>query len=224
MSKFYRDKKSFFASILKGSGLYLIAGATLLVLFGVAAILLPKTEAPETVQIPVTDPISSVEADPTTTDAEPAAASVSEDVEPVPADVVFCSPVAEDVCVSVKDYSGTAPVFSETMQDWRVHQGMDFCTASECDVTAAADGTVDQVYRSELMGVSVEILHEDGSRTVYQSLAEDPPVIAGQEVHAGDVIGKTGTTADCEVLTGYHLHFALLKDGVYADPAFRIGR
>ena len=88
-------------------------------------------------------------------------------------------------------------------------------------VVAAADGIVEQVYTCELMGLTVEIRHADDTISVYQSLSGEAEVIAGQEVRQGDVIGKTGSSADCEVLEGDHLHFALIRDGVYLNPQER---
>lgn len=229
MSKFYRDKKSFFASVLKGSGLYLIAGATLLVLFGVAVILFPGTNPDPSVE----NTPSGTDSATTDTASDPGLStdtSASGDLPDLPvnadpqepAQVTFIAPVPESLSTDILGFSRTTPVFSETMGDWRIHQGMDYFTNGEIEVCAAADGTVDQVYESELMGVSVEVVHADGTRSLYQSLAPDPAVIEGQEVCRGDVIGKTGNTADCEALSGTHLHFALLKDGVYQDPALRI--
>ncbi|MBQ4322413.1 MAG: M23 family metallopeptidase, partial [Clostridia bacterium] len=109
-------------------------------------------------------------------------------------------------------------VFSETMNDWRVHQGIDFLTEGQIDVVAVADGVVEQVYIDELMGLTVEIVHADGTISVYQSLSGEAAVIGGQEVRQGDVIGKSGNSADCECLVGDHLHFALVREGVYLDP------
>ena len=107
------------------------------------------------------------------------------------------------------------------MNDWRVHSGIDFLTEGEVDVCAVADGIVENVYTSELMGLTVEIRHADDTLSIYQSLSGEAKVIAGQEVKQGDVLGMTGTSADSECLEGNHLHFALLRNGVYLDPNSR---
>ncbi|MDF2686098.1 MAG: peptidase [Clostridia bacterium] len=118
----------------------------------------------------------------------------------------------------IKDYSGSDPVFSETLQDWRIHQGIDFSTDTAIDVIAVADGVVEDVYTEELMGVTVVINHEDGMRSVYQSLSINPKVLKGMAVKQGDVIGKTGSTASVESTEGTHLHFAMIKNGIYCNP------
>jgi len=118
----------------------------------------------------------------------------------------------------IKDFSGSTPVFSETLQDWRTHSGIDYSTKDHANVFAAADGVVDDVYTDELMGVSILIKHDDGVYTLYQGLMENTKVLQRMEVKQGDVIGKTGITAIEEETEGCHLHFELIIDGKQVDP------
>ncbi|MBE6891456.1 MAG: M23 family metallopeptidase [Ruminococcaceae bacterium] len=135
-----------------------------------------------------------------------------------PEKVELSQPVAEEDVISVNGFSGSTPVFSESLGDWRLHQGVDFVTEEPADVTAAADGIVEDVYDDGLMGTTVLLLHADGTRTLYQSLSVNPEVIKGMSVTKGYVIGKTGTTANAEALVGCHLHYAIIKDGAYVEP------
>ena len=224
MSKFYRNPTGFFAHLFKGSGLYWVLGATVLVVLSLSALLfLPEEETQETVAPPHTEQFSQQTQSATDTLTDASSADGSTDASSdggtegsgTAESVAMILPVSGSIGT---DFSLTVPVFSETMQDWRVHQGIDFITEGQAEVMAAADGIVDQVYFDELMGVTVEILHADGTVSVYQSLAEEVEVIAGQEVRRGDVIGKSGTSADSESLEGCHLHFALVCGGVYLDP------
>lgn len=121
-------------------------------------------------------------------------------------------------CPVGQEYSGSIPVFSETLQDWRLHQGIDYCSDDVVSVFAAADGTVEDVYVDGLMGQTVVLLHADGVRTVYQSLSEDVAVQKDQTVSAGDLIGYTGTSAASETVQGTHVHFAVIQEGKYCDP------
>ncbi len=146
-------------------------------------------------------------------DEKPAENEVTE-----PETVQLSQPVAEEHVVSVNGFSGSTPVFSESLGDWRLHQGVDFITDSPVEVTAAADGIVEDVYDDGLMGTTVLIMHADGTRTLYQSLEINPEVIKGMSVTRGHVIGKTGTTSDAESLVGCHLHYAVIKDGAYVEP------
>lgn len=146
-------------------------------------------------------------------DGEPAESEKTE-----PETVELSQPVAEEYVVSVNGFSGSTPVFSESLGDWRLHQGVDFITETSVEVTAAADGIVEDVYDDGLMGTTVLLLHADGTRTLYQSLEINPEVIKGMSVTRGYVIGRTGTTADAESLIGCHLHYAVIKDGTYVEP------
>lgn len=140
------------------------------------------------------------------------------DSEPEP--VIFYMPVNVEDVISVNDFSGTMPVFSETLEDWRLHQGVDYITDEPCDVFAAADGVVEDIYDDGFMGTSVIILHSDGTRTVYRSLSPNVKVVKDMKVFAGDVIGKTGTSAENELAEGCHLHFEMIKDGALTEPVF----
>lgn len=231
MSKFYRNKKGFLASLTKGSGLYLTVGATGLVLICLIALVFSPDGGEQSVSLStdgastLSDSVSSLTNtdfageqstnSPLSSDSDSAANATVDDPQDTTADVTMIVPVSGTV---ETDFSSTVPVFSETMNDWRVHQGIDYLTEASADVVAAADGIVENVYVSELMGMTVEILHEDGTISVYQSLAEDVAVIEGQEVLQGDLLGKTGNSADSECLMGTHLHFALIRNGVYLNP------
>lgn len=143
------------------------------------------------------------------------AVSITDDQTDTSIIINYTRPCSGDI---IKDYSGSDPVFSETLQDWRIHQGIDFSTDTASDVIAVADGIVEDVYTEELMGVTVVIKHEDGMRSVYQSLSINPEVLKGMAVKQGDVIGKTGNTASVESTEGTHLHFEMIKNGVYCNP------
>jgi len=144
----------------------------------------------------------------------------NENIEPEAVELI--QPIDETHVISVNGFSGSAPVFSESMGDWRLHQGVDFLTESSVEVLAAADGIVEDVYDDGLMGMSVLLLHQDGTRTLYQSLDINPEVIKGMAVEKGHVIGRTGKTADAESLLGYHLHYAVIKDGAYVEPVTEV--
>ncbi|MGI5878692.1 MAG: peptidoglycan DD-metalloendopeptidase family protein [Christensenellales bacterium] len=44
-------------------------------------------------------------------------------------------------------------------------------------------------------------------------------VTAGQNVKRGDVIGKVGNSATCEIASGDHLHFEFYLDGTAVNAA-----
>ena len=57
-----------------------------------------------------------------------------------------------------------------------------------------------------------------GLASVYSNLAAKPTVAEGDSVRTGDVIGSVGDTAAAESGRASHLHFAMYKNDLPADP------
>ncbi|WP_078414391.1 M23 family metallopeptidase [Priestia abyssalis] len=90
------------------------------------------------------------------------------------------------------------------------------------DVVAAASGTVTKAEKDPILGYVVEIDHQDGLVTHYQSLA-DVGVESGDTVKQGDVIAKAGQSLfNQEAKT--HVHFEVRQDGVPVNPNQFIGK
>lgn len=124
---------------------------------------------------------------------------------------------------TVTVFSMTELLYDTTMADWRTHDGIDVQAEEGAAVKTAAGGTVQSVTDDELMGTTVVIDHEDGYSTRYSSLQKDVPVTAGQQVVAGEVIGRVGTTSAAESQMGPHLHFSVSRDGAVIDPRDYVG-
>ncbi|WP_162523503.1 M23 family metallopeptidase [Calorimonas adulescens] len=110
-------------------------------------------------------------------------------------------------------------VYSETLKQWTTHNGMDIKSEFGNDVVAVEDGTVKRVYTDGKLGVTVELDLGDGITVRYSNLDNSVDVEEGQNVKAGDVIGRIGNTALFEIADGDHLHFEVLKDGKNVNPA-----
>ena len=124
---------------------------------------------------------------------------------------------------TVTVFSMTELLYDTTMADWRTHDGIDVQAEEGAAVKTAAGGTVQSVTDDELMGTTVVIDHEGGYSTRYSSLQKDVPVTAGQQVAAGEVIGRVGTTSAAESQMGPHLHFSVSRDGAVIDPRDYVG-
>ena len=109
--------------------------------------------------------------------------------------------------------------YSETMGDWRTHDGVDIAAETGQLVQAACAGTVTDVRDDDLMGTTVILSHDNGYDTLYANLEEVATVGVGDSVSAGEVIGAVGRTALSESSMPPHLHFAVTRDGEYVDPA-----
>ena len=120
----------------------------------------------------------------------------------------------------IKEWSADIPVFSNTMEDYRLHLGVDIAAAAGTPIYAVADGTVESVAFHPMMGQTVVITHADGYKSVYQNMQTSIPsgIQAGATVKAGDTIGAVGDTALIEISEDPHLHFELYKDDACANP------
>lgn len=85
------------------------------------------------------------------------------------------------------------------------------------DVLAALSGTVSRVEQIPLIGNLIEIKHENGLKTVYQSVS-DVAVAKGVQVKQGDVIAKAGRN-EYEKDLGVHLHFEVIENNQPTNPA-----
>ena len=132
--------------------------------------------------------------------------------------VTFVAPMTSGNII--KEWSADIPVFSMTMEDYRLHLGIDVAAAVGAPVFAVADGTVESVEFHPMMGQTVVVVHADGYKSVYQNMQTSVPdgIKAGATVKAGDRIGSVGDTALIEISEDPHLHFELYKDGVCENP------
>lgn len=132
------------------------------------------------------------------------------------AKVDFAMPVSGNITF---DYSAEKLVYWKTLDEWRVHEGIDIAAAKGATVKAAADGVVSEIKHDPGYGIIVVIEHKNGLKTVYANLATDDVVSPNQKVAKGDVIGTVGTTAAFEASEPSHLHFEVLKDNENVSPA-----
>lgn len=151
------------------------------------------------------------------------AAAVMAEAAPAAAETLQESAVAEEYLWPVdgiiqRPDSGQTLQYDATMADWRCHEGLDIACNHGSPVTAAASGTVVRVWEDALLGVSVEIQHENGVNTIYANLASDPAVSAGQFVSQGQTVGHVGGSALGEAAEASHLHFEMTRNGLNADP------
>ena len=124
-------------------------------------------------------------------------------------------PITGDV---IATFSQDTLSYSQTMADWRTHEGLDIAAPAGELVSAAQAGTVSAIYDDDYLGTVVILSHEDDMSTLYANLAETPSVAVGDTVYAGQVIGQIGNTALCEVADPDHLHFEVFSAGEAVDP------
>ena len=122
------------------------------------------------------------------------------------------------VGVVAKGHDTETPVFSTTLDEFRIHTGIDISCDEGSEVYSVADGTVTGVRQDVFLGKTVEITHKDGIVSVYSNLASEVAVKVGDEVSAGAKIGTVGDTSLTELADEPHLHFEIKVEGVSVNP------
>lgn len=109
-------------------------------------------------------------------------------------------------------------VFSETLQEWIIHKGVDIKAARTTVVKASEEGVVQAIKNDPRYGLTVIVEHRDGYKTLYANLLTTEFVKEGEEVTKGQSLGTVGNSAAFEIADEPHLHFELLKDEENLDP------
>ena len=167
------------------------------------------------------DPVTKEDASVSRPAAERQTVAVSGTVEVAakpaeePADTTVVLPLRGE---TVMPFSMDELVYSETMGDWRTHNGVDISCAPGDTVRAVADGTVEDVFEDSLLGTVMIISHADGVTSMYCGLAAEPAAAAGDAVEAGQAIGTAGNTNKTESQLACHIHLAMRQNDGYIDP------
>jgi murein DD-endopeptidase MepM/ murein hydrolase activator NlpD len=99
----------------------------------------------------------------------------------------------------------------------KLHAGLDIAVLGDDRVHAARPGLVtaaDWLPHYSGYGLVVKVRHGGGMTTMYAHLAR-ALVRPGDQVEAGQLIGRAGCTGSC---TGQHLHFEVRLRGKPVDP------
>lgn len=162
------------------------------------------TQTPATTQAPVTTAPTTTKK--ITTVDKPTASTPS-----------YVAPVEGKL---LKSHDSETLVYSVTMNDYRVHLGIDVEAPVGSAVYSVADGTVKSVYQDYMMGTCIEIEHKNGITSCYKNLSEILPdgIKEGATVTSGQLIAGVGETAIVEQCDEAHLHFEMKKNGEYVNP------
>lgn len=183
-------------------------------------------EAPSDAPSAQTEPTEKVTEPSTAPSAEPSESAPVESAEPserTDAEVRDVMPTVYVVPTHgyvSKGYEDELPVWSATMEDYRIHDGIDVACEEQSEVYSCADGTVESVSEDPLMGYTVTVYHGGGLRSVCMNLSDSYPenIKAGAPVAAGQVIGYVGQSAMVECAEVPHLHFTMTMDNKPIDP------
>lgn len=125
-------------------------------------------------------------------------------------DVDFIWPVTGPI----SSIFGLRRFFNE--QERNPHSGLDIAAPEGTDIRVTADGTVIEAGDFFFSGNMVYVDHGQGLISLYAHLSRID-VNPGDVLRRGDILGAVGQTGR---VTGAHLHFAVIANGVLVDPVY----
>jgi len=137
--------------------------------------------------------------------------------EETPVVLSFVMPVDGEVA---KKHSGETLVYSETMNDYRTHTGVDIIANEGSAVVSIESGKITSVEKHPLWGNTVCIEHENGYKSCYKNLSDILPegIAVGNFVTRGGIIGSVGSSALVEIGEKPHLHLEMTLNDKAIDP------
>lgn len=119
---------------------------------------------------------------------------------------------------TIKEFSDTNLIYSKTMDDWRIHCGIDICTTDNSKVYAIYDGNISEILKDDIYGTTILIEHKDGIISKYSNINPKNEITINHKVYSGEYIGDVIDNPICESDEELHLHFEIYKDGIHIDP------
>jgi septal ring factor EnvC (AmiA/AmiB activator) len=116
----------------------------------------------------------------------------------------------------------TGLVKCETIGTYKTNNGIEILAKLNSAVYSVLDGKVEAVNNDGTeLGQYIVIDHQNGLKTVYANLKDDVKLKVGDKVKKGQVIGSIGETRGSYSNESYgdHLHFEVMKDNQYVNPA-----
>ena len=205
--------------LLKTKGYYMVLAVGVLTV-GTVSFLSYRATQQELAETPITKEEGTVDAekaeqnvpDDRTEAEKPAPSTPAPEVAPAE----YKAPLNGEI---IAHYSPDQPIYSYTLKDWRVHNGIDIAAPAGTEVLNVCDGVVESAAADDLMGNVVVVRHTDGKYSRYASL-DTMLVQEGQMVKLGDPIGTVGKSMLLECGETDHLHYELWSDDQPIDPSF----
>ncbi len=132
-----------------------------------------------------------------------------------PKELIFGAPVSGEI---IKDFARDTLIYSNTLEEWTIHNGIDIKADKMSVVVASEAGTVESIKNDPRYGLTITIAHENGFKTIYSNLLTTEFVTENEVVEKGQTIGTVGESSSFEIADESHLHFEMYKDGELVNP------
>lgn len=124
----------------------------------------------------------------------------------------FVKPVKGDI---INPLSINELVYSKTLQEWKVHKGVDYKAQLGDEVYAIRKGKIKEINFNYVYGDYIVIQHDEGYESLYANITVLDVLKIGDDLKQGQVIGYVAESFGFEAGEETHLHFELKKDGKY---------
>lgn len=123
-------------------------------------------------------------------------------------------PIAGEVLLN---YSMDKAIYFSTMQQYRYNPSVVIAAKEGDAIAAAADATVKKIYHDAHTGNTILFDLGDGYEMIYGQIT-DITLEEGQQVKAGDIVGKVAEPTIFYSVEGSNLYFKMTKDGEPVNP------
>lgn len=182
----------------------------------------PRPTTPPTTPPPTLPPTPP----PTTAPAPPEPTQAAAPAMPPPQIITFDPFTAYDRMPwplygeTVMPFSITSLIYDPTLDQFRTNDNIHIAAEEGTPVRAGADGVVIAMGRSARHGNYVTIDHGNGWLATFGQLMDDPPVVMGELIRTGQVIGGVGQPSIFGSAHGTHLHLRIMQDDVAVNPYY----
>ncbi len=118
----------------------------------------------------------------------------------------------------IKKFSDTQLLYSSTMDDWRIHCGIDINVEQNNKVYSVYEGNIIEILNDDIYGTTVIIQHPEGIVSKYTNIQPVNELNINSKIKCGELIGEVLNNPGCEINDQLHLHFEMYKNGLAIDP------
>lgn len=127
----------------------------------------------------------------------------------------FIKPVEGEIGMN---YATEKLVYSNTLEEWITHNGIDILGDEAMPVKAVESGVIESVKMDPRYGNTIIIKHNDEYKSIYSNLSTTELAYAGKKVEKGEIIAGIGKGFGFESKEKPHIHLEILKNGECVNP------
>ena len=116
------------------------------------------------------------------------------------------------------DYAVEKLIYSNTLEEWVTHNGIDIIGEEASPVKAIESGIIESVKMDPRYGNTIIIKHNDEYKSIYSNLSTTDLVYVGKKIEKGEIISGVGIGFGFESNEKPHIHLTILKNGENINP------